>query len=423
MVLSGDKHTRRDWLHSRAAEIVGLVFAEDIRIATEITHELKERNLVVNETVESSSDTFKEHYVFNYHNAKLGMSLLLTNIQDATKEVDNHDVPYINWYGKAVREEETKLWTAELSVSNSADTVYEKYRSSLSAQMYQPIQKSTFLTMWRESTFNNLHCTIKSIVYRRERQVYLGKARASFDDPTAVLSIIIDGMDRNKTPIPHFAQKPRKMTNTCLRTSVHLENNAESPETGQAAAKHGLGPFIARYSMTMAYLRTSVHLEDNAENPGRSNSIPYVSDRMQPVLKYDTASRLQTPKSCRSVSADSSDVLATMIDFCTINFHDGSRRGGCCMPLITSAEGAEAFDDLCHIVDVLVQNGAPAGWAKTVKTDCKTHVDLVDRCGDHCRGFALSDKDNAVLAVNCNHNDCDRRDHLLAVTSGNEDDH
>ncbi|KAI8516478.1 hypothetical protein Bbelb_050590 [Branchiostoma belcheri] len=30
----------------------------------------------------------KEHYVFNYHNAKLGMSLLLTNIQDATKEGD-----------------------------------------------------------------------------------------------------------------------------------------------------------------------------------------------------------------------------------------------------------------------------------------------------------------------------------------------
>ncbi|KAI8516477.1 hypothetical protein Bbelb_050580 [Branchiostoma belcheri] len=38
MVLSGDKHTRRDWLHSRAAEIVDLVFAEDIRIATESSH-------------------------------------------------------------------------------------------------------------------------------------------------------------------------------------------------------------------------------------------------------------------------------------------------------------------------------------------------------------------------------------------------
>ncbi|KAI8493142.1 hypothetical protein Bbelb_291460 [Branchiostoma belcheri] len=92
MVLSGDKHTRRDWLHSRAAEIVGLVFAEDIRIATEITHELKKHNLVVNETVESSSDTSKEHYVFNYHNAKLGMSLLLTNIQDVTKEGDGERV-------------------------------------------------------------------------------------------------------------------------------------------------------------------------------------------------------------------------------------------------------------------------------------------------------------------------------------------
>ncbi|KAI8493038.1 ATP binding [Branchiostoma belcheri] len=103
---------------------------------------------------------------------------------------DKHDVPYINWYGKAVREEETKLWTAELSISNSADTVYEKYRISLSAQMYQPIQNSTFLTM-------------------KERQVYLGKARASFDDPPAVLSIIIDGMVRNKTAIPNFAHKTK----------------------------------------------------------------------------------------------------------------------------------------------------------------------------------------------------------------------
>ncbi|KAI8516293.1 hypothetical protein Bbelb_048740 [Branchiostoma belcheri] len=287
MVLSGDKHTRRDWLHSRAAEIVDLVSAEAIRIGkgmrdvrvyarpkARVTHELKKHNLVVNETVESSSDTSKEDYVFNYHNAKLGMSQLLTNIQDVTKEgdgervaryfrmansllwdrfvntrggreniagdlrlehmnnllksflkrrkrrqykwlhqqhfilVDKHDVPYINWYGKAVREEETKLWTAELSISNSAvcsfineyqpfftctgtdtwkdrgqrytetlapftaasrtgsptatwgtlqsatDTVYEKYRSSLSAQMYQPIQNSTFLTMWRENGYN-----------------------------------------------------------------------------------------------------------------------------------------------------------------------------------------------------------------------------------------------------------------------------
>ncbi|KAI8493969.1 hypothetical protein Bbelb_283160 [Branchiostoma belcheri] len=148
IVLSGDKHTRRDWLHSRAAEIVDLVFAEDIRIAI-VTHELKKHNLVVNEAVESSSDTSKEHYVFNYHNAKLGMSLLLTNIQDATKEGDGERV------ARYFRMAHSLLWN------------------------------------------------------RRERQVYVGKARVSFDDRTAVLSIIIDDMNRNKTAIPHFAQKTK----------------------------------------------------------------------------------------------------------------------------------------------------------------------------------------------------------------------
>ncbi|KAI8482496.1 Titin-like [Branchiostoma belcheri] len=39
----------------------------------------------------------------------------------------------------------------------------------------------------------------------KQRQVYWEKAHASLDDPTAVLSIIIKVMDRNKTAIHHFA--------------------------------------------------------------------------------------------------------------------------------------------------------------------------------------------------------------------------
>ncbi|KAI8516517.1 hypothetical protein Bbelb_050980 [Branchiostoma belcheri] len=70
----------------------------------------------------------------------------------------------------------------------------------------------------------------------------------------------------------------------------------------------------------MAYPRTSVHLEDNAESPGRSISIPYVS--------FKTPRLQNTQVLPISVSLVSSDVLATMRDFCTINFHDGSRRGG-----------------------------------------------------------------------------------------------
>ncbi|KAI8493157.1 hypothetical protein Bbelb_291610 [Branchiostoma belcheri] len=69
-----------------------------------VTHELKKHNLVVNETVESSSDTFKEHYVFNYHNAKLGMSLLLTNIQDVTKEGDGERYKWLHQQVRSVQE-------------------------------------------------------------------------------------------------------------------------------------------------------------------------------------------------------------------------------------------------------------------------------------------------------------------------------
>ncbi|CAH1248588.1 Hypp8275 [Branchiostoma lanceolatum] len=79
-----------------------------------------------------------------------------------------------------------------------------------------------------------------------------------------------------------------------------------------------------------------------------------------------------------------------------------------------STEGTEAFDALCTIVDALVQSGASVAWGKTVtpklkegkrylKTDYKTHVNLEDKCGDHCISFALSEKGKETLAVKCSH--------------------
>ncbi|KAI8493057.1 hypothetical protein Bbelb_290610 [Branchiostoma belcheri] len=244
---------------------------------------------------------------------------------------------------------------------NSAeeDTVYEKYRSSLSAQMYQPIQNSTFLTMWRESTFYNLHCTIKSIVYRKERQVYLGKVRASFDDPTAVLPIIIDGMNRNKTAIPHLAQKTKE-------DDKHLSQNISTPgeqrrKTGNRPSGsetwfgtfHRLTQYVENTSLPLTLsLQLQLILDDGLslnmytwrttqKVPEKATaSLMSVMECNRNVLKYDTACRLQTPKSCRSVPADSSDVLAAMRDFCTINFHDGSRRGGVILVVMHFNENA-----------------------------------------------------------------------------------
>ncbi|KAI8493916.1 hypothetical protein Bbelb_282630 [Branchiostoma belcheri] len=158
MVLSGDKHTRRDWLHSRAAKIVDPVFAEDMSIGkgvhegcdrvyvrpkARVTHELKKHNLVVNEAVESSSDTFKEHYVFNYHNAKLGMSLQLTNIQDATKEGDGE------------RDLLKKVKTLQATVDGlqrgnlGVRAIFRDIRSALTAHLIpSAVQREKTLWMW-----------------------------------------------------------------------------------------------------------------------------------------------------------------------------------------------------------------------------------------------------------------------------------
>ncbi|CAH3044080.1 unnamed protein product [Pocillopora meandrina] len=94
-----------------------------------------------------------------------------------------------------------------------------------------------------------------------------------------------------------------------------------------------------------------------------------------------------------------------------------------------SSSGAEAFDDLCKVAEMLGDAGQGMGWVKQqetnlrkskryLKSDYKVHVSKSSSVPDHCRPFALSDpKDPAYQSVReHDHNDaCDRCD-LLSET-------
>ncbi|XP_078582808.1 uncharacterized protein LOC144865739 [Branchiostoma floridae x Branchiostoma japonicum] len=115
-ILGGDEHTRRDWLHSRAAEIVDIAFHEEVASINRIVegiqdsryhcrqegctksfvrakarsmHEVKKHNLHVSAR---TNDDSTEDGVYNYHSAKFGMALLLHNLKDATREGDGERV-------------------------------------------------------------------------------------------------------------------------------------------------------------------------------------------------------------------------------------------------------------------------------------------------------------------------------------------
>ena len=79
-----------------------------------------------------------------------------------------------------------------------------------------------------------------------------------------------------------------------------------------------------------------------------------------------------------------------------------------------TTEGAEVFDQLKSIVNVLQDNGVDVSWANSIKqdlkagkrylkTDCKTHMGSKERCKDHCTTFSLSDPNNSDYFSSCNH--------------------
>ena len=79
-----------------------------------------------------------------------------------------------------------------------------------------------------------------------------------------------------------------------------------------------------------------------------------------------------------------------------------------------ATEGAEAFDQLKSVVNVLQDNGVDVTWANSIKqdlkagkrylkTDRKTHTGSKERCKDHCTTFLLSDPNNSDYSSSCNH--------------------
>ncbi|XP_078686624.1 uncharacterized protein LOC144919205 [Branchiostoma floridae x Branchiostoma belcheri] len=116
-IMGGDRHTRSDWLHSRAAEIVDLAFQDEAAATNRIVegiessrfkcrqegcnksyvrprarelHEQSKHNLYVPRS--QSSEKSKEDGVKNYQAAKLSMALLIKNLKDATREGDGERV-------------------------------------------------------------------------------------------------------------------------------------------------------------------------------------------------------------------------------------------------------------------------------------------------------------------------------------------
>ena len=87
-----------------------------------------------------------------------------------------------------------------------------------------------------------------------------------------------------------------------------------------------------------------------------------------------------------------------------------------------TAEGAEAFDGLMSIIEMLMENGADKHWGQTMrealkeakrylKTDFKAHVGRDENSSDHCTVHAVSDPSDLDLSVECQHchdTRCDR---------------
>ncbi|XP_066295105.1 uncharacterized protein [Branchiostoma lanceolatum] len=125
-VLTADKHVQRDWLHSRAAEVVDqFVMAEEttlmstfnssvekasvkpvlpcrhptcnkvyVRAGSRAQHEKDKHGLTIvdSPTENTTKPEPKDDCIFNYHTAKMSMGLLIENLHDAIKEGDGERI-------------------------------------------------------------------------------------------------------------------------------------------------------------------------------------------------------------------------------------------------------------------------------------------------------------------------------------------
>ena len=66
-----------------------------------------------------------------------------------------------------------------------------------------------------------LFIVIIFLICRQERHRYYSNRQQSIDDPDHVISMIIDGMDQNKTNLPSFVRVSKSCQNLwCLRTHL-----------------------------------------------------------------------------------------------------------------------------------------------------------------------------------------------------------
>ncbi|KAK3737607.1 hypothetical protein QZH41_001578 [Actinostola sp. cb2023] len=80
----------------------------------------------------------------------------------------------------------------------------------------------------------------------------------------------------------------------------------------------------------------------------------------------------------------------------------------------TTAEGTEAIDNMAEIITTLGNHGSEFEWVKFaqkkikeakryLKTEFKGHINREESCAEHCTVHALSDPDDPLLQVTCQH--------------------
>lgn len=153
-------------------------------------------------------------------------------------------------------------------------------------------------------------------------------------------------------------------------------------------------------------------------------------------LKLDSGQELVMPNVVRTVAKCT--IIGQYLDYCRednfdplsratmwriLEVQEASQRKSLKGLDNTAADGADGFEALHKILEELEAVGADKEWCSQtrrklrdsklyLKTTYRDHCQEESKCPDHCRAFALSDKDDASYRTDCNHshdhvcNDC-----------------
>ena len=364
----------------------------------------------------------------------------------------------------SIPEQEISIWSDEMEDQNSKRQKLNEAVEDISGGRYSPVM-STLNTTWDDVSYTQQRYYIRKaketiatslsvIAPGQEEQMWAalqserlfdadksnpGK-RKRFDPSSGLVGSLIQAYeqaDHWRTKRQILSLFADDFSRAELEEMIPGLSKWRIDQARQHATEAGKGqsvPQIPRYRAKIPYEKVD-HFIQYISRPEFVQDVAFGTK----TLKLDSGENIVIPAVIRTVIP--SRIIKQYFEYCKDQqFEPASERSLYRMIEVcsasmqrslqgldnTTAEGAEAFDEISSVLEALTGQGIDVKslqkqlrcGKRYLKTDFKTHVGREEQCGDHCSVHALSDGHATEFTGECDHQhnyECERCESLERV--------